>query len=85
MTKLTAMQVWEKLIKVEYEIRDILVWTADHGVKPNKYDSKKVETITKDLRKDLLDIRRRCVEGFEEREEKLSRITDEGKAEEKRR
>jgi hypothetical protein len=85
MTKLTVLQVWEKLIQTESEIHEIMVWTADHGVKPDKFDSKKVETITKDMREDLLLIRGRCVGGFEGRKEKLSKITDEGKAVEKRR
>jgi len=90
MTRLTPKQIWEKLFPLKERVHEIVAWTADHGVKPEPKSrtiyrlthADLVDRTVKDMRQMLLLIRKRCYEGFPEREEKLSKIKEEGKARE---
>lgn len=74
--KLKVKEIYEELLKTKSMVSDILLATADFGVeeggkpKHTRYshqDIDYVDSLTKEIRSDLLFIRNRCVSGFESR------------------
>lgn len=78
MKKLTIYEVLEELCKIKTLASDIMVATADFGVevggepKHVTYRYKDIDTVdfvTTEIRNMLLDIRKRCISGFEGRKD----------------
>ena len=76
--KLTIYEVLEELCKINTLVRDIVVATADFGVEEGgepkhvTYRHKDIDTVdyvTTEIRNMLLDIRKRCISGFEGRKD----------------
>ncbi|NVM22019.1 MAG: hypothetical protein HWN68_09605 [Desulfobacterales bacterium] len=76
MKKLKIGEIGKWLLEVKELVRDIVLATADFGVEQGgepkhvryRFDEiDYLDCLIKEVRNDLLDIRRRCISGFESR------------------